>query len=59
MLIAKREIPLTVELTISLKKELDALAETERRSVENQTISLIESGLAVFEWGIRHENFLP
>ena len=59
MLITKREIPLTLELTIPLKKKLEALAETEQRTPEDQTIRLIEDGLAVFEWRMRHKNFLP
>ena len=44
---------MTVQLKIPLKKKLEALAGAERRSVENQTIRLIENGLAVFELGKR------
>jgi hypothetical protein len=49
MFLGKREISLDVQLKIPLKKKLEALAGAERRSVENQTVCLIDNGLAVFE----------
>ena len=53
-----REIPLTVQLKLALKKKLEALARAEQRTLENQTIRLLENGLAVFEWGMLNEKIL-
>jgi hypothetical protein len=43
------EISLMIRLTVPLKQKLQAIARSERRTLENQAVCLIENALRVFE----------
>jgi hypothetical protein len=43
--------PITLELKFPLKEKLKVLARTQRRTVENQALCLIDDALSVFESG--------
>ena len=45
---------LMVRLKYPLKKRLETIAKSERRTLENQTLCLIESGLRVLESRIKN-----